>query len=87
MKKMIRWLGKSGQYIYKNPLEAVIILFFLVAIVKISSLYLSVDSDDGHWNQFKAEHNCVERPSQGVKPNGGWLCDDGEVHYRWRQQR
>ncbi|MEE9396762.1 MAG: hypothetical protein V3V31_07080 [Methylococcales bacterium] len=87
MNKMIRWLEELGKYICKNPLEMVIILLFLVAIAKISSLYLSVDNDDGHWNQFKVEHNCVEQPSQGTSPNGGWLCDDGEVHYRWRQQR
>ena len=84
---MIEWLGKSGQYIYQHPLEALILLLFLIAIGKITSLYLSVDNDDAHWDQFRAEHNCTERLTQGISPKGGWLCDDGKVHYRWRQQR
>lgn len=38
------------------------------------------------WEDFKRNHHCVSLAEERGGRVAGWRCDDGEVHYRWRQQ-
>jgi hypothetical protein len=71
----------------RKPLDLLLIAALIAAIVKLTSLYLSVNTDDGAWEQFKAEHHCKLRVSEHGTQRASWECDDGEIYYRWRQQR
>ena len=71
----------------KNSKNTVLTLIFAVVILKLSSLYWSVNVDDGNWEQFKAEHKCLLLTSKTGTQRLSWQCDDGKVYYRWRQQR
>lgn len=71
----------------KNSKNTVLTLIFAVVILKLSSLYWSVNVDDGNWEQFKTEHKCLLLTSKTGTQRLSWQCDDGKVYYRWRQQR
>ena len=62
-------------------------IFFGAAAVKLLSLYLSTNTDDSRWERFKAEHHCQLLVNDRGSQRLSWQCDDGEIHYRWRQQR
>jgi hypothetical protein len=76
-----------AQFIRRKPLDVLLILLFTVVIIKISSLYFSVNADDEHWEQFKSEHNCKLLTTETGTQRLSWECDDSEIYYRWRQQR
>jgi len=42
---------------------------------------------DEEWEAFKTAHHCHSVGQQAGNNQGGWRCDDGEIHYRWRQQK
>jgi hypothetical protein len=66
-----------------------ILLFVILAtvVIKLISLNFSVTVDDSEWNAFKTEHHCQLQKSAYGNQEASWLCDDGKVYYRWRQQR
>jgi hypothetical protein len=66
-----------------------IVVFVLLAavVIKLISLNTGVTVDDDTWNDFKTEHNCQLQKSAYGNQEASWLCDDGKVYYRWRQQR
>ena len=78
---------KTAQFIYQNPLDVSLMLLFAIVIIKLSSLYFSVNVDDGNWEQFKSEHNCKLLTTETGTQRLSWECDDSEIYYRWRQQR
>ena len=78
---------KTAQFIYQNPLDVSLMLLFAIVIIKLSSLYFSVNVDDGNWEQFKSEHNCKLLTTETGTQRLSWECDDNEIYYRWRQQR
>ena len=39
------------------------------------------------WAKFKDKHHCVSVAAERGTNGSGWRCDDGQVHYRWRQQK
>ncbi len=42
---------------------------------------------EGDWIAFKEKHHCVSVAEARGSNGSGWYCDDGKVHYRWRQQK
>ncbi len=87
MKYMTDQFIQAILYCRKNPLEIVILLIFLIAILKITSLYMGVESDADNWDQFKAEHHCIAHIENPEIKISSWKCDDGEIYYNWRQMR
>ncbi len=75
------------QFIRQKPMDVFFILLFAIVIIKLSSLYFSINADDGHWEQFKSEHNCKLLTTKTGTQRLGWECDDSKIYYRWRQQR
>lgn len=39
------------------------------------------------WQAFKEAHHCVSVAQARGSNGSGWYCDDGKIHYRWRQQK
>jgi hypothetical protein len=78
---------KAFFWIRQNPFSSLLIVGFAVAVIKLYSLYTSVEVDDGYWQEFKAEHACVEQFGDKGTQRLSWKCDDGQIYYRWRQQR
>jgi hypothetical protein len=78
---------KATQFIRQKPLDFSIMILFAIVVIKLSSLYFSVNVDDGNWEQFKSEHNCKFLTSKTGTQRLSWECDDGKIYYRWRQQR
>ncbi len=70
-----------------NRWAALAIVLIGLASVKLFSLYYSVEADDGHWQQFKTEHNCKLLIGDKGVHRQSWQCDDGKTYYPWRQQR
>ena len=84
----LKQLGKKiTQYIRQNPIDVLLILIFAIVIINLSTLYFSVNVDDGNWEQFKSEHNCKLLTTETGTQRLSWECDDSEIYYRWRQQR
>ena len=42
--------------------------------------------EDG-WATFRDQHACQPLSNTDGSNRAGYLCDDGQVHYRWRQMR
>jgi hypothetical protein len=78
---------KATQFIHQQPVDMLLMLVFAIVILKLSSLYFSVNADDGTWEQFKSEHSCKLLTTETGTQRLSWECDDGKVYYRWRQQR
>jgi len=43
--------------------------------------------DEGQWEQFKIDHHCQPQVADNGDRRLSWQCDDGDIYYRWRQQR
>ena len=39
------------------------------------------------WVAFRDAHHCVPVAVTDGSNRAGYQCDDGQVHYRWRQMR
>jgi hypothetical protein len=84
----LKLLGrKIAQAKSLKPIDLLLILLFAIVIFKVSSLYFSVNTDDGKWEQFKVENHCKLRTTETGTQRLSWECDDGKIYYRWRQQR
>ena len=77
---------KITQFIRQKPFDVLLMLLFAIVIIKLTSLYFSVNVDDGNWEQFKSEHNCKLLTTETGTQRMSWECDD-KIYYRWRQQR
>jgi hypothetical protein len=82
-----QWGKNARQFVSRKPVDSLLILLFIVVIIKLTTLYFSVSVDDGNWEQFKAEHECQLRTNESGTQRSSWKCNDGEIYYRWRQQR
>jgi len=78
---------KTTQFIRQKPLDVSLMLLFAIVVIKLSSLYFSVNVDDGNWEQFKSEHNCKLLTTETGTQRLSWECNDSKIYYRWRQQR
>ena len=70
-----------------KPLDLALILFFVLAIAKIYSLYFSVEDEEMDWETYRVENNCKLKLGEEGYESSTWVCGDGKVHYGWRQQR
>ncbi|MEO1879950.1 MAG: hypothetical protein ABGX40_08250 [Methylococcales bacterium] len=70
-----------------KPLDFVLYLLFALAIIKLYSLYFSVNVDDANWESFRVEHHCKLQKNYYGTQESSWKCDDGNVYYRWMHQR
>lgn len=85
---ILKQLGKkTGQFIRQKPFDVLLMLLFAIAIIKLTSLYFSINADDGNWGKFKTEHNCTLLTTGTGTQRLSWECDDNKIYYRWRQQR
>jgi hypothetical protein len=78
---------KLRDLIHEKPIDALIILGFMMLTVILTRLYFSMNPDDAVWEQFKIEHDCKLRMTKTGNQRASWTCDDGKTYYRWRQQR
>lgn len=72
--------------LHRNWMSVFIGLLFFIAISKLLALYMS-NVDDGDWERFKTEHDCRLLVNESGNQRLSWQCNDGKIHYRWRQQR
>ncbi len=70
-----------------KPLDLILILLFSLAIGKIFSLYFSVENEEMDWESYRVENNCRLKLDEDGYESSTWVCQDGNVHYGWRQQR
>lgn len=75
------------RYMPRKPLDFALYAIFALAILKLTSLYFSVNPDDSHWNEFKEQHHCALRKTEYGVQRSSWVCDDGKTYFRWMQQR
>ncbi len=68
-----------------NPLDTIIILAFVIALIMLLQVYFNTD-ESGDWEKFRIENNCLKKFSSNSK-RVVWQCDENKVFYRWRQQR
>ncbi|GAB6141740.1 hypothetical protein JCM14076_24690 [Methylosoma difficile] len=80
-------LQKLTADIVRNPLHSLLFLSLAGAVIVLLQLYSSLNDDDGAWEQFKIDHHCQLQTNQSGTQRHSWLCDDGKLYYRWRQQR
>jgi hypothetical protein len=80
-------LQKLTADLLSKPLYALLFLVLGAAMLVLGSLYSSLNDDDGAWEQFKIDHHCQLQTNPSGTKRHSWLCADGKVYYRWRQQR
>jgi hypothetical protein len=44
-------------------------------------------SKEDDWESYRVAHHCTPVGVTDGSNRSGYQCDDGEVHYRWRQMR
>lgn len=57
------------------------------AAIAVGVMILSAPEGDEDWAVFKEKNHCVSVAAERGANGGGWRCDDGKIHYRWRQQK
>ena len=70
-----------------KPLETAIFAGLGIALLVVAYLILSAHEGEGDWQKFVEENHCQAVGSADGSNRGGWRCDDGKIHYRWRQQK
>ena len=58
-----------------------------IATITVGYLIISAPEGEKDWQQFVQDHHCKSVGTDGGNNRGGWQCDDGQVHCRWRQQK
>ncbi len=60
-----------------------------IAIVVVGDVFLLYHNraEEEEWATFRDTHHCVPVAVTDGSNRAGYKCDDGEVHYRWRQMR
>lgn len=57
------------------------------AALTVGYLILSAPEGEADWQRYVETHHCKAVAATDGSNRGGWRCDDGKVHYRWRQQK
>ncbi|QSA95855.1 hypothetical protein [Methylococcus sp. EFPC2] len=68
-------------------MEKAVAASLIAAAAVVAYLLLGVHEADEDWEAFKAAHHCIDVGVESGSNRGGWRCDDGKVHHRWRQQK
>jgi hypothetical protein len=60
-----------------------------VAVVVVGDIFLLSHnrSQEDAWEAFREAHHCTAVGVLDGSNRAGYKCDDGQVHYRWRQMR
>jgi hypothetical protein len=70
-----------------KPLEIGVFGSLGAAFIVVVYLILSAPEGEADWEAYVRDHHCTPVGAMDGSNRGGWRCDDGKVHYRWRQQR
>jgi hypothetical protein len=70
-----------------KPLEIAVFSALGLALVTVVYLILSAPEGEADWLAFVEKHHCQSVGAMDGSNRGGWRCDDGQIHYRWRQQK
>lgn len=70
-----------------KPVEILVFGILAAAMVVVAVLIYSAPEGGEDWDAYVREHHCRAVGAADGSNRGGWRCDDGQVHYRWRQQR
>lgn len=62
---------------------AALIVFVLSDIVLLNHNR----SQEDDWASYRDEHHCTPVAVTDGSNRAGYQCDDGQIHYRWRQMR
>ncbi len=65
------------------------IMFGGIAFAVVAEAFLLMNNhrvEDG-WETFRDAHHCTPVAATDGSNRAGYQCDDGQVHYRWRQMR
>jgi hypothetical protein len=71
--------------LFKKPVDILLYLVFILAILKLIDLYTDINDHEDNWNEFKEQHHCQLKEKATGDLELAWLCDDGKTYYRWRQ--
>lgn len=70
-----------------KPIETAAFSALGLAAATVGYLILSSPEGEDDWQKFVQDHHCQSVGETGGSNRGGWRCDDGQIHYRWRQQK
>jgi hypothetical protein len=76
-----------GKWSAWKPWEIIAFGGLAVAGLTVAVKILAAPEGEGDWEEFKAKNHCVSVAQERGGRTAGWRCDDGEIHYRWRQQQ
>ncbi len=79
-------LGLKEYFIVK-PLDILLFGSLAAALIVAGVLLFSAPEGGEAWDAFVRKHHCQAVGSEDGSNRAGWRCDDGKIHYRWRQQR
>ncbi|WP_045223638.1 hypothetical protein [Methyloterricola oryzae] len=57
------------------------------AVLAEASLLMYNRHEESEWASFRDSHHCTPVAVTDGSNRSGYQCDDGQVHYRWRQMR
>jgi hypothetical protein len=57
------------------------------AILLETLLLMNNRKGEDEWASFRDTHHCTPVAVKDGSNRAGYQCDDGQVHYRWRQMR
>lgn len=65
------------------------ILIACVAFAVLGDVFLLSHnrSEEEEWATYRDAHHCVPVSVTEGSSRSGYQCDDGQIHYRWRQMR
>lgn len=71
----------------RHPVDWLFYLLAVAVFIATLDVLLSARENDEDWEDYREKHRCVPLEPGMSSIHGGWRCDDGKVHYLWRQQR
>lgn len=65
-----------------------LLAFGILAVAGVAVLVMIFAAPEGEadWQDYAKQHHCVSVAKERVGHGSGYRCDDGEIHFRWRQQ-
>ena len=65
------------------------LMFVGIALVVLGDTFLTMynRNQEDDWPAFRDLHHCTPVAKTDGSNRAGYRCDDGQVHYRWRQMR
>lgn len=70
-----------------KPWEFIAFGTLAAAGMAVAVMILGAPEGEADWEEYKAKNHCVSVAQERGGRTTGWRCDDGEIHYRWRQQK